>query len=123
MLRTHAKLRFAGEVANGLAAVQEASKLKPDLILLDVGLPELNGIEAAKRICEVVPGTKILFLTVDSEADTVQAALNCGGQGYVLKTYAGSELWPATEAVLEGKQYVSSGVVGFRDSKLRQATI
>jgi len=116
MLKRRADLRLVGEVADGLEAVQEASKLQPDLILLDVGLPNLNGLEAAKRIRQVVPGAKILFLTVHSQAEVVQAALSQGGQGYVLKTDAGSELWPAIKAVLQGKQYVSSGLVGRSDS-------
>jgi DNA-binding NarL/FixJ family response regulator len=112
MLRKHAELRLVGEVGDGLAAVQQASKLKPDLILLGLDLSSLNGIETAKQICHVVPGTKILFLSIDSDADVVQAALSNGGQGFVLKTDAGNELWPAIEAVLQGKQYVSSGLVG-----------
>jgi DNA-binding NarL/FixJ family response regulator len=109
MLKKHAKLRVVGDVADGVEAVQKASKLKPDLILLAIDLPNLNGIEAAKRIRPAVPDAKMVFLTLESDADMVQAALNSGGQGYVLKTDAGSELLPALEAVLEGKQYVSSG--------------
>ena len=112
MLKRRAEFRVVGEAADGLAAVQEASKLKPDLILMAISLPNLNGIEAAKRICQAAPGTKIIFLTLNSDADVVQAALNSGAKGYVLKSDAGSELWPAIEAVLQGKQYVSSGVVG-----------
>ena len=112
MLKRHAEVRLVGEVADGLAAVQQVSKLKPDLLLLGLDLPNLNGMEAARQICQVVPGTKILFLSIDGDADVVQAALSSGGQGYVLKTDAGNELWPAIEAVLQGKQYVSSGLVG-----------
>jgi DNA-binding NarL/FixJ family response regulator len=112
MLGRHAELQLVGEVADGLVAVQEASKLKPDLILLDVGLPSLNGIEAAKRIRQVVPVSKILFLTASRGADVVEAALSSGGKGCVLKTDAGSELWPAIESVLQGEQYFSSGIGG-----------
>ena len=112
MLKGHAEVRLVGEVADGLAAVQEARKLKPNLILLAIDLPKLNGIEAAKRIRQVLPGARILFLSMESEADVVQAALNSGGQGYVLKTDAGSELCPAIKAAVQGKTYVSSGVAG-----------
>jgi DNA-binding NarL/FixJ family response regulator len=112
MLHRHDEFQLVGEVSDGLEAVQKAEELKPDLILLDIGLPHLNGIEAAKRIRQVVPATKILFLTVDSDADVVQAALDTGAKGYVLKPDAGSELWTAIEAVLQGKEFVSSGLVG-----------
>jgi len=111
LLKIHAELRVVGEVADGLEAVQKTSELKPDLILLDIGLPSLNGIEAAKQIRRAVPGTKILFLTLNSDADMVRAALNTGARGYVLKKDAGSELWPAIEAALRSDQFVSSGLV------------
>ena len=112
MLKRHPHLRLVGEVADGVEAVQEASKLHPDLILLDIGLPGLNGIEAAKQILQVVSGTKILFLTLNDDPDLVRAALDTGAKGYVLKRDAGSELGPAIEAVLQGKQFISSGLVG-----------
>ena len=110
LLKTHAELQVVGEVADGLEAVQKASELKPDLILLDIGLPSLNGIEAAKRIRQTVPGTRILFLTQNRDPDVARAALDTNAKGYVLKADAGSELWPAIEAVLHAKQYVSRGL-------------
>jgi DNA-binding NarL/FixJ family response regulator len=93
-----------------MEAVQKARELKPDLMLLDVGLPHLNGIEAAKRIRQVAPDVTILFLSMNNQVDLVLAALSTGAKGYVLKKDAGSELWPAIEAVLQGQQYVSRGV-------------
>jgi len=111
MLKRHAELRIVGEVADGLEAVQKARELHPDLILLDIGLPTLNGIEAAKQIRQVVPGAKILFLALNGDPDMMQAALDTGAKGYVLKADAGRELWPAIEAVLHGKQYVSNELV------------
>jgi len=110
MLKRRADVRIVGEAADGLEAVQKTSELKPDLVLLDISLPTLNGIEAAKRILQNVP-TKVLFITLNSDAEVVQAALNTGAKGYLLQSDAGSELWPAIEAVLQGKQYVSSGVL------------
>jgi len=95
------------ELSDGLAAVQKAEELKPDLILLDIGLPGLNGIEAGRQIRKLLPNAKIIFLTQESAVDVIQEALRLGALGYVVKTRAGSDLMPAVEAVLQGKQYVS----------------
>lgn len=95
------------ELADGLEAVQKAEELKPDLILMDIGLPGLNGIEAGRQIRKLVPDAKIIFLTQESSEDVVQEALRLGARGYVVKTRAGSDLMPAVEAVLQGKQFVS----------------
>jgi DNA-binding NarL/FixJ family response regulator len=98
------------EIGNGLEAVHRAEELKPDLILLDMGLPGLDGLEAANRIRQVAPGARIIFLTQNSDKDTVQAAFMTGAQGYVLKTDAENELLPAVAGVLEGDDFVSSGI-------------
>ena len=95
------------EVSDGLDAVARAEELKPDLILLDVGLPRVNGIEAGRRIRKVSPNSKILFVSQESSADVVQEALRMGAHGYLFKTDAARELLPAVEAVLQGKQYLS----------------
>jgi DNA-binding NarL/FixJ family response regulator len=100
------------EVSDGLEAVQKARELKPDLILLDIGLPKLNGIEAARRIRLLSPNSKIVFLSMDNSLDVVQVALGTGALGYVYKAHAGSELLPAVEAVLRGERFVSSGIEG-----------
>jgi DNA-binding NarL/FixJ family response regulator len=100
-------LEVVCELADGLAAVQKAEELNPDLILLDIGLPGLNGLEAGRQIRKLVPNAKIIFLTQESSEDVIQEALKLGAQGYVIKTRAGSDLLPAVEAVLQGKQYVS----------------
>jgi DNA-binding NarL/FixJ family response regulator len=99
-------------VSDGLEAVQKAEELKPDLILLDLGLPKLNGIEAARQIRKLVPETKIIFLSVESSPDVVKEALSFGASGYVAKRSLGSDLLVAVETVLEGRQFVSSGLVG-----------
>ena len=100
------------EVADGLEAVRKAEELRPDLILLDIGLPSLNGIDAARRILKLLPESKILFVSQESSAQVVQEALDLGALGYVVKMQAGRELLPAVEAVFQGMQYVSSGLSG-----------
>jgi len=112
MLGKRLELQGICEVSDGLEAVQKAGELQPDLILLDIGLPTVNGIEVARRIRKVAPQSRILFLTQESSADVVQEALSLGAAGYVLKVRAGSELLAAVEAVLQGKQFVSSGLAG-----------
>ena len=103
-------LQVVGEASDGLEAVQKAEKLKPDLILLDVGLPTLNGIEASHRISRVVPDSKILFVSQNNDVDVLRAVLGNSARGYVLKADANRELLPAVEAVLRGERFVSTGV-------------
>jgi len=98
------------EASDGLEAVRVAPELHPDLVLLDIGLPSLNGIEVAHRVCKTVPDAKVLFLSQEKDADVVRAALNNGAKGFVLKLDAGSELLPAIEAVLRDEVFVSSRV-------------
>jgi len=109
-LRKRPELQIVGEVIDGLEAVQRAEELRPDLIVLDIGLPSLNGMDAARRIRKVSPVSKILFLSQESSADVAQEGLYLGGLGYVVKAHAGSELLIAVEAVLRGEQFLSSGL-------------
>jgi len=111
-LRKMPELQVICELSDGLTAVQKAEELNPDVILLDIGLPTLNGIEAARQIRKLVPKAKIIFLSQESSNDVVQEALSLGALGYVVKALVGSELLPAVKAVLEGKQFVSAGVTG-----------
>lgn len=99
--------QIVAEVADGLEAVQKAQELQPDLILLDIGLPHLNGIDAARQIRQVARGAKILFVSQIKDADVVRAALNSGAEGYVLKAVAEAELLPAIAAVLCGEKFLS----------------
>lgn len=114
-------LQIVCEVADGLEAVQKAEELKPDLILLDIGLPTLNGIEVARQVSKLAPKSKIIFLTQESSADVVQEALSLGAWGYVVKTMAAIHLLAAVDAVHEGKQFVSGGLSGhnFTDAGAR----
>src|SRR5690348_8198148 len=104
------ELQVIGEAGDGIEALEKAQDLKPDLILLDIGLPKLNGIEVASRLCYLVPHTKILFVSQQSDPDIVRAALSNGARGYVLKAHVGHELLPAAEAVLRGERFVSSTI-------------
>ena len=106
------ELQVVGVVPDGLAAVHRAEEVQPDLILLDIGLPTLSGIEAARRIRKLSPQSKIIFLTQESSADLVGEALNLGAKGYVVKANAGSELLAAVEAVCRGGEFVSKGLLG-----------
>ena len=112
LLQVRPELPIICEASDGLEAVQKAEQLRPDLILLDIGLPKLNGLEAARRIRKLAPESKILFLSQESSGDVVQEALSLGALGYVVKAHAGTELLAAVQAVLQGKQFVSSGLSG-----------
>ena len=110
------------EVSDGSEAVQKAAKLKPDLILLDIGLPKLNGIEAARQIRQLSPNSKIVFLSMDNSLDIVQESLGTGALGYVYKGYAQSDLLPAVEAALRGEPFVSSSIKGYKLTDPPKAT-
>ena len=99
-LRKRPELQVVGEASDGPEAVHKAEELQPDLIVLDIGLPILNGIEAARRIRKLSPESKIVFISQESSADVVQEALALGALGYVVKAHAGSELLAAVGAVL-----------------------
>jgi DNA-binding NarL/FixJ family response regulator len=101
-----------GEASDGLEAVHKAEELQPDLILLDIGLPCLNGIEAARRIRKLSSKSKILFVSQESSVDVVQETFSLGALGYIVKTHAGSELLAAVEAVCRGRRFVSAGLSG-----------
>ncbi len=112
MMQSRPELRVICEVADGLEAVEKALELRPELVLLDIGLPKLNGIEAARQIRNLSPKSKILFVSQESSADIVQAALETGAEGYVVKADAGSELIAALDAVLRDQTYVSKTLSG-----------
>jgi DNA-binding NarL/FixJ family response regulator len=103
-------VQVIGEASDGLEAVYRAEELKPDLILLDIGLPTLNGIEAARQIRQLCPESKIIFVSQESDADIVQEALSFGAVGYVVKTMAGGELLTAIKAVCGGRLFVGGGL-------------
>ena len=108
LFESHKDWQIISEATDGFEAVQKAKELQPDLILLDIGLPKLNGLEAARKICTISPHPKILFLSAILYSDVMQEALCAGAQAYILKSDAGHDLLPAVEAVIAGKQFVCS---------------
>ena len=110
ILRERPDFVVVGEAADGLDAIDQAGQLRPDLILLDIGLPKLNGLEAAKKIRIIAPEAKILFVSLESFPDMIHEAFRQGGWGYVHKLRAQLDLLPAVEAVLAGREFVSSDV-------------
>src|SRR5258707_2094457 len=112
IMQSRPGLQIVWEVEDGPEAVQKAGALQPEVVLLDIGLPRLNGIEAARQIRNLSPKSEILFVSQESSADIVQAALETGARGYVVKADAGLELVAALGAVLRDETYVSKGLVG-----------
>lgn len=101
---------IAGTVADGRALVEAALRLKPDLIVSDITMPHLNGIDATRHIKMSLPGIKLLFVTMHSSSAYVSAAFEAGGTGYVLKSAAPEEIRDAVQSVLKGRVYVSAGI-------------
>ena len=99
-------LHVVGQATDGLEAVCRAEELQPDLIVMDIGLPKLNGIEAARRIRQLSSSSKILFLSQNADSAIVQAALDTGALGYVHKMHAREELLTAVAMVMRGNQFI-----------------
>jgi DNA-binding NarL/FixJ family response regulator len=117
----------AGEAANGRDAVELAAALKPDLVVLDLTMPELNGLEAARKIISVNPAARVLILTAHESEQLVREVLSAGAQGYVLKSDAGRILIAALQALLDGRSFFTSNVArmvldGYLRSESRDAS-
>jgi DNA-binding NarL/FixJ family response regulator len=108
LLGKRPELQVVGQASDGLEAIQKAVELRPDLILLDIRLPNLNGIEVARQMRSLVPESKIIFLTQESSADVVQKAFSVGARGYVTKNMLLADLLAGVEAVLLGRKFVSN---------------
>lgn len=109
MFESDADFKIIGTANDGLEAVQKATEAQPDVILMDISLPKLNGFEAAQHIRILSPGSRILFLTEHRGSDFIEAAFEAGGLGYVLKCAANSDLIAGIRAVLSGQRFVSRG--------------
>jgi DNA-binding NarL/FixJ family response regulator len=108
LIKQRRDIQIVYEATNGAEVVQKAQESQPDLILLDIGLPKLDGIEAARQIRRLCPKSKILFVSLDSSFHMVQAALCTGALGYVVKTDAKRELLPAIDAILRGDRFIGA---------------
>ena len=109
LLLEHPKFQIVAEASDGLEAIQKSEALQPSLILLDVSLPQLDGLEAARRINAIAPGSRILFVSENLCPAVICEAMQTGPstRGYVIKSDAGSDLLPALEAVINGQKFVS----------------
>ena len=117
LLQKHLDLVIIGECSDGLDAVQKSEELQPDLVLLDIGLPNLNGVEAARQIRKVAPVSRILFLTSHHGPEILREAMSVGALGLVVKLKASRELLPAIRTVLSDQQFVGTGFSPFDPTK------
>jgi DNA-binding NarL/FixJ family response regulator len=107
LLETGTDFTVVGVASNGQEAVEATARLRPDVVVMDIAMPELSGIEATRRIAERCPGTNVLILSMFMSAEHVYRALKAGAHGYVLKESAGSELVEAIRKVRAGQRYMS----------------
>jgi DNA-binding NarL/FixJ family response regulator len=105
LLESHCEI--VASVADGHALLEVAPGLRPDVIVLDIAMPLLNGLEAGRRVKELIPGVKLIFLTMNEDPDLAVEAIQMGASGYLLKKSAASELFKAIQAALKGKSYVT----------------
>jgi DNA-binding NarL/FixJ family response regulator len=106
LLEEHCQV--VGSAEDGRALLDAAKRLRPDIIVLDISMPKLNGLDAARRLRKIVPQARLIFVTVHADADYVNQAFQAGASGYLLKRSAGSELPQAVQAVKNGNYYITS---------------
>ena len=119
-LRYHADMEIVGEARNGVEAAALVKQLRPDVILMDIAMPEMNGIEATRLICEMYPATKILILTQHEDPQYILQLLQVGASGYVLKDVLGIDLVAAVRTVARGESFLSPSVAKMLAQELRQ---
>ncbi len=120
LLQSRPEWRVIYEASDGPEVVQKAEELRPDLILLDIGLPKLDGMDVARQLSALGSRSKILFLSEEAALEVVRDALGTGAHGYVLKSQAQTDLLMAVEEVIQGRQFVSSDLrAGLRLQEIR----
>jgi DNA-binding NarL/FixJ family response regulator len=107
-LGVNPQFQIVGDAQDGITAIQKVIEHKPDLVILDIGLPDISGVTVAEEILKFAPSTKAIFLTENTSPDIVRAALTTGAQGYVVKSSAARDLIPALEAVMLNAYFVSA---------------
>jgi len=110
LLEAQPGIEVVGDVANGREAVRAAQKLRPDIVVMDIAMPDLNGIEATLQIQDTSPSTRILILSMHSSTEHIFRALQAGARGYLLKDSAGTEVGEAVRAVHAGRRYLSQKI-------------
>jgi DNA-binding NarL/FixJ family response regulator len=110
LLEAQGNIKLIGEASNGREAIKKVDELKPDIVIMDIVMSELNGIEATEQICKYNPSTRVIMLSMRSSTEPILRSLKAGASGYLLKESAGRELVNAIYAVHEGKRYLSSKV-------------
>jgi RNA polymerase sigma factor (sigma-70 family) len=107
LLEMQPNLKVIGEADNGRETVRQAGELKPDVVIMDILMPELNGIEATRQILQNAPGTQVIILSANTDSEHVFRAMQAGAKGYLIKASAGSEVVKAIHAVQAGRRYLS----------------
>ena len=113
MLELHPNLEVCAEAKDGIEAAEKALEYRPDVVILDVTMPRMNGLEASRRITKQLPETQVLIFTIHDSEDMIRETLDAGAHGYVLKSEAPTHLAAAVEAVAQRDLYFSSGVSSF----------